>query len=173
MTFWSDSTASPKLSFRWTATLGSSANKIETYSLKSFQKPSFEISVAEYYNINDVAYKPGMLIWNPIEVVLIDAESSATNNSSILYNIVSDSGYVTNTLGQPQSAIVKKSASAALGGMITFNQINAKNKDIERWTLVNPFVIKVNFGQATYGADEIMTVDLSIRYDYAQYERLL
>jgi len=172
MAFWSDSGASPKLSYRWTATLGSTSNKIETYTLKSFQKPSLDVAVAEYYNINDVAFKPGMLTWDPLEVLLVDAEGAATNNSSILYNIIRDSGYIQNSLGQPQSAIVKKAASNALGGQITFNQINAANVDIERWTLINPFVTKVNFGQATYTTDEILTVAMTIRYDYAKYEKL-
>ena len=172
MAFWSDSGASPKLSFRWTATIGSSVNKIETYTLQSFQKPSFSVAEAEYYNINDVAYKPGMLVWNPLEVILVDSENIATNNSSILYNIIRDSGYVQNQLGQPQSAIVKKAASTALGGQITFNQMNAANKDIDRWILVNPFATAINFGAANYATDEMMTIALSLRYDYATYERL-
>jgi hypothetical protein len=169
MAFWSDINASPKLSYRWTLTIG----EIASYTLRSFQKPSFEIAVSEYININDPAYKPGLLTWSPIEVALIDGEDSASNNTSILYKIIEECGYLKAPNGEPMSAIVKSNAVNALGGQVTFDQINADNVSIEQWKLINPFITQINFGQANYGADEMMTIAMTLRYDYAVYESLL
>ena len=176
MAFWSDTTASPKLTYRWVATLGSFEHKIETYTLKSFQKPSFDITVSEYLDINDVAFKPGILTWKPVEITLIDSEERSVNNTSILYDVIQASGYVKTggtRYGKPQSAIVKQEASTALGGQIMFDQINELNATIETWTLRNPFISQINFGAANYGADEIMTIAMTIVYDYADYARVL
>jgi len=171
-TFWSDAKASPKLSYRWIATIGSSTTPIQTYTLLKFQKPSFEVHVSEYININDAAYKPGMLTWNPIEIVLVDAETPLENNTRQVDAMMKQSGYRIASHSTPMAAIIKSSASKALGGQITFTQIDADNRAYEFWTLHKPWITKADFGRATYGSDEIATVNLTIRYDVAKYTNL-
>ena len=85
MAFWSDGNISPKLSYKWVLTLGGVDHPIAAYTIRSFQKPSFTLGVAQYININDVAYRPGILSWNPVDVNLVDAENTFENNSKILY----------------------------------------------------------------------------------------
>ena len=68
--FWASSETEPKRSFRWYCSFG--AETIQSYYLRSFQKPSFEIAVAEYIMINDVNYRPGLLSWNPIEITIMN-----------------------------------------------------------------------------------------------------
>ena len=170
MRFWSDVTVEPKLSFRWWASFGRHPNEVSRYALRSFQKPSFEVAQSEYLNINDVAYRPGILSWNAIEIMITDMENPGENNTNKLYNMIKESGYNTDRKGdEPQSAIEKAKAHAALGGQIMFSQINADGDILEGWNLINPFITAVNFGQANYGAEEIMTISLTLRYDYAKY----
>jgi len=170
MPFWSDPNVTPKLSFRWYASFGLGLNSIATYSLRSFQKPSFEIAASEYIWLNDVEYRPGILSWNPIEIAITDVEEYSENNTRKLYNILREAGYQNTNIRLPKSAIEKKKASMALGGDIRLTQINSDRKAIEEWKLVNPFIISVNFGQANYSAEEIMTISLNLRYDYAVHE---
>ena len=172
-TFWSDVKASPKLSYRWVATIGGSAHPIQIYTLLAFQKPSFEVHVSEYININDVAYKPGMLTWNPIEIILIDAETPDDNNTEQVYKMMKTAGYQRRE-GKPMSAIIKSKASAALGNQIIFQQILAgsvtggdETSTLESWKIRNPFITKVDFGRGQYGSEEVMTVNMTIRYDEA------
>lgn len=169
MPFWSDIKASPKLSFRWYASFGIQPYSINTYCLRSFQKPSFDIAQSEYIWLNDINYKPGLLSWNPIEITISDLETKDDNNTYKLYNILKESGYQDRLDNRPRGAFEKKQFSTALGGQITFTQIDADGDPIEEWVLINPFITNVIFGQGNYGAEEIMTISLNIRYDYAKH----
>ena len=178
MAFWSDGNISPKLSYKWVLTLGGVDHPIAAYTIRSFQKPSFTLGVAQYININDVAYRPGILSWNPVDVNLVDAENTFENNSKILYDIMKKSGYVKDpqTDLHPATAIVKRKASATIGsgdskygGQVIFDQIDSNGNTIEQWILWNPFITKANFGQANYAADEMMTIAITLQYDFAEY----
>ena len=109
MAFWSNPTSQPKLSFRWFVSFGIGEAVVRTYTVRSFQRPSFTIATTEYVWLNDVQFRPGVLSWNPIEITL------------------------------------------------------------EEWSLINPFLEAVNFGQGNYAAEEIITISLTVRYDYAEY----
>ena len=182
MPFWSDNTASAKLSFRWFATFGfvppgndalyapNGAYQINTYCLRSFQKPSVEISQSEYIWLNDVAYRPGLLTWNPIEIIITDMENYDDTNTTTLYEILKRAGYGNRGPNAPRAAITKADSLAALGGDLVLTQLNADGESVELWRLINPFIVQANFGSSNYGAEEINSISLSIRYDYAEYE---
>ena len=55
------------------------------------------------------------------------------------------------------------------GGLITFTQIDSEGDTIETWTLWNPFISSINFGQANYASDELMTISVQIYYDFADF----
>lgn len=169
MPFWSDIKASPKLSFRWYASFGIQEYAINYYCLRTFQKPSFDIAQGEYIWLNDINHKPGLLSWNPIEITISDLENREDNNTYKLYNILKRAGYQDHTVNKPRGALEKKQFSTALGGQLVLTQIDALGQAIEEWTMINPFIISVNFGQGNYGAEEIMTISLGIRYDYAKH----
>jgi hypothetical protein len=170
MPFWNDVSAEPKLSFRWYSTFGFGHDNIHTYCLRTFQKPSFEIAVNEYIWLNDVEYRPGILSWNPIEITITDAENRDDNNTRKLWNILNIAGYQSTNVNVPKSAIQKTFSTAALGGDVRLTQIDSKGRALEEWSLVKPFISQVNFGQANYVADEIMSISLTLRYDYAIFK---
>jgi|TARA_R110000824_G_scaffold11622_10_gene50955 hypothetical protein len=171
MAFWSDGNISPKLSFKWVLTLGSDEYAFKEYTISSFQKPSFTVGLTEYIAINDVGYKPGILSWNPVEIVLLDPEETYTNNSYLLYKLLRKTGHVRKSPGdnRPQSAIIKKDTSDALGGLITFNQLDSNGQTIESWYLHRPFITAASFGTANYSSEELMTIGMTIQYDEAEY----
>ena len=167
--FWSGGSLEPKRSFRWFASFGEGQNTISTYALRSFQKPSFEVAVAEYLLINDVNYHPGVLSWNPIEITITDIEAGKENNSKKLFKMMRKAGYSSTKTSGPQSALEKKKMVSQLGGDLYFNQIDAAGKVMEKWKIVNPFITNINFGQGNYSIEEIMTISMTIRYDYAEW----
>jgi len=170
MPFWNNIKAQPKLSFRWFASFGVAPYDVNSYSLRSFQKPSFEIAQSEYIWLNDVSFRPGVITWNPIEITITDSENKDDNNTYKLYNILKKAGYQDSSVNKPRSAFEKKQFHTALGGQMYLTQIDADGKSIEEWTLINPFITTTNFGQANYGAEEIMTISLGIRFDYAKHK---
>ena len=169
MAFWSNPNAQPKLSFKYFVSFGFGQDIIRTYTLRSFQRPSFSIATSEYVWLNDVNFKPGVLTWNPIEITLTDGEGRDENNAEKLIKMLNTSGYQTTTTNEPRSQIEKGKSSTALGGQMIFTQIDSDNVPVEEWLLINPFMEAVNFGQNNYGAEEIITISMTIRYDYAQY----
>ena len=170
MAFWSAPDSQPKLSFKWFASFGLGEDIIRTYTLRSFQRPSFTIATSEYVWLNDVNFKPGVLSWNPIEITITDGENKEENNAKNLIAALNKSGYQTTSVNQPRSTIEKGKSSNALGGQVVLTQINAESNPVEEWILINPFLEAVNFGQNNYGAEEIITLSVTIRYDYAQYK---
>ena len=168
MPFWNDPKSQPKLAFKWYMSFGKAPNDVKSYTVRSFQRPSFQIAVSEYTWLNDVRFQPGVLTWNPIEIVLTDGEGKDENNAKRMYNILVGGGY--NTEPGKISEIQKINSSDALGGQMKFFQIDENGNHIESWTLINPFLEAVNFGQGNYSSEEIVSIALTIRYDYALYE---
>jgi len=48
--------------------------------------------------------------------------------------------------------------------------IDENGAPIETWSLYNPWIKSVNFGDLDYESDELVNVELSIRYDWADLE---
>ena len=58
-------------------------------------------------------------------------------------------------------------ASKALG-QILIKQLDENSLCVEQWTLVNPFLVSVDFGGTLdYSSDEFSEISVEIAYDYA------
>tara|TARA_R100000808_G_C2069983_1_gene97911 strand:+ start:48 stop:593 length:546 start_codon:yes stop_codon:yes gene_type:complete len=168
MAFWSDSLSpEPKRSFRWTFTLGTgiAGATIQTYFVKTVQKPSFAVTSIPHQFVQHTFYYPGRLTWNPVDVTFVDPVDPDT--STILANIVADSGY--RIPSDPQVALESMSKREFIQnvGTPTIQQIDAEGIPIETWTLHNAFVESLNFGDLSYEADELVVLAMTLRYDYA------
>jgi len=189
MAFWTDPGRQPKLAFQWYMEFGSGPVRqevdgqsrfsgprtwdiVQSYTLRSFQRPSYGFTVRNYKILNDPAFRANNLMWNPVEIVLVDGQSSRENNASKLYNMLLKSGYSAELdENEVRMASRKDLQIAALGGQVNFRQIDSDGNTIERWTLNNPIIKGVNFGQANYTSQEIVTLAVNIQYDSATYRR--
>ncbi len=174
--FWSDRNLEPKRKFRWVL----SFSGVPQWIVKKVQKPTITVSEAEHTFLNYKFYYPGRVEWNEISVTLADpVEPDA---SAIMEHIIHASGYVppnqfltAKSNGHPlQTAqdgklvtIAKKNAVNALGGKMYLQQIDALGNKIEEWQLFNPWVKSVNFDELDYESDDLINLELSIRYDWA------
>lgn len=50
---------------------------------------------------------------------------------------------------------------------IQFYALSALGEKIENWTLKGTFISDANFGQMDWGTEEAMTIELTLKYDYA------
>ena len=66
--------------------------------------------------------------------------------------------------------IVKKSATDIfrVGGEIQIHQIDSNGKVIEQWKLNNAWIKSVTFGSLDYSNDELVTIDITVSYDWAE-----
>ena len=158
----------PKRSFRWLVTFGSSNEAIQSWYAKSAQKPRYELTETPHQFLNHEFYYPGRVKWQEITVTLVDP--ARENDSSIaLMEALQSSGYAI-PLNQPSAAntITKAAAVDAAGNQIFLDQLGNNSKDIiERWTLFNPWIKNVNFGELNYENEDMVQIELTLRYDYA------
>ena len=92
-----------------------------------------------------------------------------------LYNIIEKAGYVLppNVGGDDpvgKKTITKKGTIDALGPQIRIDTIGAGGADdiIESWLLNNPSISSANFDTLDYGSDDILNIQIGIRYDWAE-----
>tara|TARA_Y100001970_G_scaffold98277_1_gene123548 strand:- start:4993 stop:5637 length:645 start_codon:yes stop_codon:yes gene_type:complete len=162
--FWSASTVDPKRSYRWILLL----NKIPTYVIKTAGKPSFTIEGIQHQFVSHTFHYPGRIQWNELNITLVDPVFP--DASAIVVKTLQASGYaIPGKYTDAKRSFSKKDGVKALG-VPQMEQIDATGNVIERWTLQNCWLSAVNFGELTYESDSMINVQLTLRYDWAEYE---
>lgn len=167
MTFWSSNRVDPKRGFRFLMELTPKAgDKIATYNVKTAKKPTFQMDgQGEVKYIQHTFKYPGRITWQPIEITVIDP--SDPDSQAILYNIMSDAGYNVPWDETVSGVSMSKKKSMDAIGTLKIREIDAEGADISIWTLHNPFLTTVDFGQLSYDSDEILEYVLTVDYDFA------
>ena len=162
--FWSATTVDPKRSYRWVLLL----NQIPTYVIKSSGKPQFTVESVQHQFVAHTFYYPGRIQWQELQITLVDPvypDASAT-----IVKALQASGYaIPGTMQDAKRSFSKKDSVDAFG-QPTIQQIDAKGNPIEKWTLYNAWCSAVNFGELSYEQDSMVNVQMTFRYDWAQYE---
>lgn len=178
MTFWTDARLEPKRGYRFTVTIGN-MDAGATYYIKSVSKPGIKISAKEHMYLGHKFHYPGLVTWdpNPISIKLIDPVNPDASQN--LASIIQASGYVVPYTPAHVTTISKAGAVSSLGPVI-IKQLNESHGPqglvggvaVETWTLHNPFIESIKFGELDYSKEELTEIELSIRYDWATLETL-
>ena len=163
-TFWSTpSGKDPKRGYRWLMSMG--ATGIPAYILKKVSKPSFSVSETEHKYLNHTYWYPGRVTWNTISMTLADpVEPDA---AALVLSAIEASGYSPLIKDEPTPSTMSKAKAVAALGEIQIKQIDANGDEIETWTLVNAWIKDVKAGDLDYESDDLVNLELEIRYDYA------
>ena len=80
---------------------------------------------------------------------------------------IEESGYspLTAPTDAPKTMSKKKSVGAL--GELVIIQVDGDGNEIEKWTLVNAWIKDVKTGELDYESDDLVNVELEIRYDFA------
>ena len=169
MAFWSDElsagTEEPKRKFRFRISFtGLTEDGIVWYA-KTVNKPNFTVTETEHTFLNHKFYYPGRVEWQEISMTLVDPVSP--NASAQLSALIRASGYKP-LPGKTGLETMSKAKSAGSLGVIEIQQIDANGQIIEIWRLINPFIKSVKYGDLDYGNDELLEIELGLRYDWAE-----
>ena len=167
MAFWTDAqNKDPKRAYRFIVNLGNMPNGAQWYA-KAVKKPAITITEVDHSFLNHKFYYPGRAEWDTVEVTLVDPVSpdAAANTAAILRA----SGYTPPIDVTSTTTISKQDAVNALGGVI-IQQIDSEGAPMETWTLWNPFITGVTYGDLSYEEDSLTEVTITIRYDWAVLE---
>ncbi len=170
--FWGSPDFEPKRAFRFLIEFSPNQGDSLQFLAKSVDRPSYTVSSNPHSFFNHTFYYPGKVTWNQISLTLVDAVSP--NASEVFMEYLTGIGYnnpknLTEATGK---TITKQTATRAMGNfaikeMGTDNDGGAKAKG--EWTLKNAFITEVNFGSHAYDSEEMIDIQITIQYDWANY----
>ncbi len=162
--FWNSTTVDPKRSYRWILVL----NQIPTYVIKTSGKPNFTVESVQHQFVAHTFYYPGRIQWQELQISLVDPVFP--DASALIVKTLQASGYaIPGTQEDAKRSFSKKDSVQALG-VPSIQQIDAKGNPIEKWSLYNAWISAVNFGDLSYETDAMVNIQMTFRYDWAQYE---
>ena len=105
----------------------------------------------------------------------VDPDASKTMLDLIeLSGYVAPHNFLNDPIGRGQASNVvtfsKKQATSAVGGRVYIHTIDENGSPIETWSLYNPWIKSVNFGDLDYESDDLVNVELTMRFDWAALE---
>ena len=171
--FWSNPNFEPKRAFRFLIEFSPNGGETLEFLAKSVERPSYTVSSNPHAFFNHTFYYPGRVTWNAISLTLVDAVSP--NASKILMDYLTGIGYNNpNNLEEATSrTITKQTATAAMGSLIIKEMGTEKGgKSVAkgRWSLNNAFITEVNFGSHAYDSEDMIDIQISVQYDWANYK---
>lgn len=165
MSFWTEASSEPKRNFRFQVQItGFGANSIIWWA-KNFKTPSYNLSESTHDFLDNKYYFPGRLTWDDCTMTLVDPVSP--NAAALTNQIILNSGYSVKGQSSVPSTMGKAGAVGAVGSVIT-TIFNADGDEIEKWTLQNAFLKTVSYSTLDYSNDDLRTIDMTWRYDWAE-----
>jgi hypothetical protein len=178
MPFWSEAhgagSKDPKRKFRFQVKFNNiidpNGNGSVLWYAKTVSKPSFQVATTEHKYLNHTFYYPGTVTWQDINLSIVDPVSP--DMSMTLSRILEQSGYVLpgNAIDQASLATMSKGNAVGALGQVVINQLDGDGAILETWTLWNAFLTEVKFGDLEYGSDDILQLDMVLKYDWARVE---
>ena len=179
MPFWTDALSEPRRSHRFLLTLPSltSANgehSYQQYLAKKAGKPSYQVTAAEHKFLGNTYYYPGIVTWQPVSITIVNAVEPDGNQ--ILMDALSNSGYLNPTIQEDvffntnmQPSTVNKAAAVAQIGDVVIQELQGDGGIVGTWNLMNSFITDAKFGELDYDNDTLLNIDVTFRYDWAEY----
>ncbi len=179
MPFWTSALSEPRRSHRFLLTLpnlvsADGAHSYQQYLAKTAGKPSYQITATEHKFLGNTYYYPGIVTWQPVSIQIVNAVNPDGNQ--ILMDALAGSGYLQpdkqeDVFFNPAQApsTVNKSAALRVVGDVKIEELNGEGGPIGTWTLQNSFITDAKFGDLNYDNDDLLNIDVTFRYDWAEY----
>tara|TARA_R110000824_G_scaffold340726_5_gene527210 strand:- start:401 stop:955 length:555 start_codon:yes stop_codon:yes gene_type:complete len=171
--FWNNAAVEPKRTHRFLVEFELSTGVTSQIYARSVTKPGYEVGQSELKFLGQSYYYPGAVSWSDVSVSLVN--SANPDFDQLLQNLLSESGYVNpnNVSTSPGSiddggTISKEKATSSLGSLI-IKELDADGNTIGHYKLNNPWIRSVSYAGLDYGSEELSTVDIAFRYDWAEY----
>ena len=134
-------------------------NGIESYIVKTANRPTFTSEVVELDHINVKRKIKGKSTWDDVTITLYDP-IVPSGAQQVMEWIRTSHESLTGRDGY--AAFYKKD--------ITFYLLGPVGDKIEQWTLKGAFITSANFGELDWASNDPVSIELTLSYDYAILE---
>jgi hypothetical protein len=145
----------PKLSNRFIMEI----NGIESYIIKTANRPTFTSEVVELDHINVKRKIKGKSTWDDVTITLYDP-IVPSGAQQVMEWIRTSHESLTGRDGY--AAFYKKD--------VTFYILGPVGDKVEQWTLKGAFINSANFGDLDWSSNDPVSIELTLSYDYAILE---
>jgi len=173
MTFWTNQKSDPKRAFKFKVTIGSAtATSLKdniSWMATQADKPKFTVSNTQHRYLNHTFNYPGRVEWDPVNITLVDpADPDAAADTM---RLLKGMGYNVPSAPGGNMGIISKEAAITAIGSIQIQQLGTGTNDVlETWTLNNAWIEAATFSQLSYESEDLSTIELAIRYDWATFK---
>lgn len=137
--------------FRFPSDLG-----IQEWWVASGNRPQIEQGETEIQFMNTSTWVLGRYKWQNLQITLRDPIGPSASQAVMEWVRL-----------HSESVTGRQGYAAGYKRNIELEMLDPTGVTVSKWILVNAFLTTVNFGQLDYGQDELATIELTIRYDYA------
>jgi hypothetical protein len=146
--------------FRWLLRIdGVSAAGIDSLPPQKSSRPSLSFREMEVQHLTETVFYPSKPEWKPINLTLFDLKKNKNPVVEWLKEIYDASG---DGSWKPSGETFKRTA--------TLEMYDGCGGTLETWVFENAWPQNVEFGELDMGSSEVMTIDLTLRYDRAYIE---
>ena len=167
-TFWSNAATEPKRKYRFQFAVG----ELQIFTITKVTRPSFNITETPHTFFNHTFYYPGKIEWQTISFTL--AAPISPDSTAILMKMLMASGYQFPDKqfggnGKNYGSVSKAASIGAVNAasIIAYDQLG-KRKEV--WRLRNAWMKNVSMGEFEYTSDDMLMMDVELRYDWAYLE---
>jgi len=155
MAFWNLATIEPLRKRNFLLQIGEE----QPFTIKNVSKPKFDVDQNEYQLINLSLKYPTVVKWQDVTFKMVDTVGQ--KEATKFYNKVFGEGSYLDFDADhlPYNKFRNKD--------FVILQFDANKTEVEKWTLVNPFIKSVDFGDNDYSTDDLIEISVTVAYDYA------
>ena len=171
MAFWSDANIEPKRSHRFLFEFDLGGTSSQVYA-RNVSKPSFDIGQSEHKFLGQSYYYPSAISWSDVSATLVN--SMTPDFDDLVHLLLATAGYVQPDFVSTANSVVdagtisKGAATEALGSVL-IKELDGEGATIGEYKLNNAWIKSVSFGDLDYGSEELQTLNITFRYDWASY----
>lgn len=168
MPFWTavdGKTQDPKRESRFTVSIESLNQNNTVWYAKSFTKPSATIKTTAHRYLNHTFNYPGSVEWGDVTIELVDP-TEPIDAAGSLAQLLEAMGYQVPADNTNLNNISKRKSTTSVGG-IYVSHITDEGISNETWYLAQPIITKFEWGSFKYDSDNLNTLKLTIKYDWA------
>jgi hypothetical protein len=196
MSWWSLSAAEPKRKFKFYVSFGT-GGKLYSVSTVTKPAVTIEAKeyrlINHFYKYPGIPkWEPISLkfvdakIWGSgkTRIGSMTTETNKKSTSKTLWEMLLASGYVapsgvgsdnkelSRVVSPEKAAMIDLSFGSSTrptdGSMFSIHQVNAAGESTEVWTLYNPMITKISWGDLDYGSNDLVEYTLDVAYDWAE-----